>query len=143
MELTVVPIVFQGHKKYGDFKWMITRPEFSDALFIYNENEESYLNRYKKEGLGNACIRPFRFTSPQRACGIPTGSVGLGYEELNEHVKAVIDKSFDEIAYVIKKYRYKRIIFSSDFEGNIGMSLFQFSDDVRDYITDRIYKLES
>lgn len=105
----------------------------------YNENEESYLSRYKRTGMGNAIIRPYRFTTPQRACCIPTGSNRKGYSSLTSHVTGVIDTAFVEIEDTILKYGYTRVMFSSNEEGRIGMSIFHFSD----YITDKLYDIEN
>src|SRR6516162_7862531 len=35
-------LVFTGTGKLGDFAWMITQPEYQDALFIFNDNEDQF-----------------------------------------------------------------------------------------------------
>jgi hypothetical protein len=63
---------------------MIEQPDWADALFVFNDNEEQF-RAYRRDpadprgctrGGGNAAIRPYRCTEPPRAAGIPTGVGG-------------------------------------------------------------------
>ena len=40
--MELVGSVFAGGHEPGDFAWMITLPEYDDALFIFNDNEEEF-----------------------------------------------------------------------------------------------------
>ena len=78
----------------GDFTWMIERPEYKNALFIYNDNQKEFLNNSCRKGKGNASIRPYRkgcIPNP-KSFGIPTGffnpvykpEILRGYTSLND-----------------------------------------------------------
>lgn len=150
--VNVIGIKFTGRHAHGDFSYMISQPQYNDALFIYNDNVESYQNHnFTQKGAGNAVIRPFRFTKPPRAMPIPTGfrpSVGKakgfdnpqpgGFQMLDENVKRIIDEAIDEIRYVITTYNYQRVFYSVGDDGLIGTSIFHVNDDVRRYITDSL-----
>lgn len=59
--IKLVPSIFSGRNKLGDFSWMIKQPEYNDALFIFNDNQEAFYGKLKRKGCGNAVIRPYRF----------------------------------------------------------------------------------
>jgi hypothetical protein len=128
---------------YGDFDWMITQPEYSDSLFIYNDNIEAFKNlNYRRPGAGNAIIRPYRFKNPPRAMPIPTGSRAEGgFTELSTNVKNDIDRSIREIKDVITKNNYKRVFYSAGSDEIIGMSIFHVDYEVRKYITNELKSL--
>ncbi|REJ76214.1 MAG: hypothetical protein DWQ47_11405 [Acidobacteria bacterium] len=44
--------VFKHSGEYGDFAWMIEQPEYADALFIFNDNEEQFL-AYRSDPISN------------------------------------------------------------------------------------------
>ena len=82
--MQVIPSQYHGGGVVGDFGWMITRPEYDDALFVFNDNEEEFLafksNKQRtpdspgcQDGGGNAGIRHYRCVDPPRAAGVPTG----------------------------------------------------------------------
>ena len=88
--MELVPSRFDGRGRPGDFAWMITRPEYADALFVFNDNEEQF-RAFQRDptggaglspGGGNATVRPYRGADPPRAAGIPTGQGGQGYARL-------------------------------------------------------------
>ena len=142
-KMQIIPTIFTGSEKYGDFEYMIMSGEYNDSLFIFNDNEEYHFS--DKEGCGNAIIRKFNKNSMlaiPRSAGIPTGTLkNGGYKNLGNHEKDVINFSVDEIKELIRKYKYSKIYFSADSRGRIGTSLFQIHDDVKDYITVEINKL--
>ena len=82
---------------------MIEQPQYSRALFLFNDNEEEFYTHFKGGqhrcgiGGGNAGIRPYQCRTPQRAVGIPTGSRGAGYARLDAHVRSVLDDAFSQI----------------------------------------------
>ncbi len=80
----LVPTVFSGAGKVGDFGWMIRRPEYARHFFIFNDNEHQYRCNDLTAGLGNAVIRPYKDGNPPRAWGIPTGDSRGGYHRLSE-----------------------------------------------------------
>ena len=71
--MQVIGSIFGGGGKAGDFGWMIQQPEYDDALFIFNDNEEQFLAFRKNpksgagcaRGGGNAIIRPYQCAEPQ------------------------------------------------------------------------------
>lgn len=139
--MIIIPSIYEGRGKKGDFKWMIKQKRYDNCLFIFNDNEEYHNTDI--EGKGNAVIRKYNKFSeyePPRSAGIPTGTLKKGgYKTLNEG-KNAIDKSIREIKSLIKKYNYEKIYFSSDNEGNLGVSIFEPHRDIIEYITDKIYE---
>lgn len=142
----VEPIQFKKLNEYGDFNWMIKQSEYSDVLFIYNddiENKESY-----KKGKGNAIIRPYnkyntKIVKP-RSAGIPTGSLkDKGFKKLDFEVKEIIDNAIQIIKDLIEKYKYKTVMYSGKKDGTIGTNLFVINQEVKDYITQQIQNLSN
>ena len=131
--------------QYGDFDWMIKQKEYSDSLFIFNDDEE----RHKScaQGKGNAIIRKYNIYSnfkKPRSAGIPTGTVKRGgYNKLTSHIKFEIDQALKEIKEIIEKYKYKKVFYSADKEGKLGTSIFRVGNDVIEYITLEIQNLKN
>lgn len=144
--MEIVPIIYSGSNKYGDFSWMIRQPEYQDSLFIFNDNIESKTS-YTNGG-GNASIRSYNINNPNinipLSAGIPTGSViTRGFESLTETNKKYIDDSIEIIKELISKYKYKKIFYSAEKNGLLGQSIFKISDDVVKYITNEINLLKN
>ena len=143
--IEIVSIVYKGVNQYGDFNWMIKQKEYEDSLFIFNDNEEYHSTN--ERGGGNAIIRFYNqhnksLTKPHSA-GIPTGTLKYGgYTTLDRMSRAVIDFSINEIKDLIKKYRYRRIFYSSTVKNDcLGTGIFTVDDNVIYYITSEIWKL--
>ena len=148
--MDVIGSKFRGGGKGGDFGWMIRQPDYHDALFIFNDDEESFRGHRRHSpgsaqchaGGGNATIRPFQCQVPQRAAGIPTGADGKGYQRLDDHVRGVIDDALLAIRDRVATGRYGRIIYSAEnAAGDLGTGIFQVSDDVKRYIVEGLRKL--
>lgn len=151
-EIKLVPSVFRGANQEGDFKWMINRPEWQDALFVFNDNEAQFeAFRAGKEGGftaggGNAAIRPYRRLKPPRSAGIPTGPLpgGAGhtdgYASLNVHNKRVIDAAIGVIRELLASGKYKRVVYSAKDEatGELGSGIFNVAPEVKRYIVERL-----
>jgi len=148
METILIPSVYVKPNMDGDFKWMITQSQYDDALFIYNENVETYGKWNAPSGTGNACVRKYnqyRDISRPRSVGIVTGirSKKGGFNQLTPEIKAIIDKCFEDIKIVIQKHKYTKIIYSAEQDSDIlGVSIFTVGYDVRQYITDQIKALK-
>ena len=145
-EIEIKGIQFEKEGLYGDFNWMINQSEYSNSLFIYNDDSESQLNKSYKKGKGNAIIRQYNQYVPgidiPRSAGIPTGSrKNGGYTELNEEVKEKIDLSINNIKELILKYNYKVIYYSADKNGKLGTGIFKVNKEVIEYITNEILLL--
>lgn len=104
--MQVIPNMFHRPGEDGDFGWMIEQSEYDDALFIFNDNQEQFLDYLKSAapgstgctaGMNNAVIRPYQCLNPPRAAGVPTGSNGEGYSGLTPEVKRVIGAAFGVI----------------------------------------------
>lgn len=151
-EIKLVPSVFRGADQEGDFKWMINRPEWQDALFVFNDNEAQFeAFRAGKEGGfttggGNAAIRPYRRLKPPRSAGIPTGPLpgGAGatdgYTSLSVHNKRVIDAAIGVIRELLASGKYKRVVYSAKDEatGELGSGIFNVAPEVKRYIVERL-----
>lgn len=150
--IELVPSVFRGADREGDFKWMINRPEWQDALFVFNDNEAQFeAFRAGKEGGfttggGNAAIRPYRRLKPPRSAGIPTGPLpgGAGatdgYTSLSVHNKRVIDAAIGVIRELLASGKYKRVVYSAKDEatGELGSGIFNVAPEVKRYIVERL-----
>jgi hypothetical protein len=140
MQVKVVGVQYTSPNTYGDFKWMIKQPEYSDALFIFNDNEEHH--ETDKQGLGNAVIRPWnKYGSAEipRSAGIPTGTLKKGgYNMLTNSVQNVIDDAIIEIKELIQNYNYSTIYYSVGSNGKLGTSLFYVNQNVINYIDEQI-----
>ena len=138
----LVPSIFKYFGMDGDFEWMIKQPEYQYSLFIFNDNQESFLKKSCEKGGGNAVIRPYQCQNPPRCVGIPTGSLKVGgYKNLEEIVTPsgtkcyeIIDKSLEKVMELIYTGRYKQVIYSSDGKGGIGTGIFKVGRDVKKYI---------
>lgn len=130
----------------GDFNWMINQPEYTNTLFIFNDDVES---RYKyKRGGGNACIRPYNQYNPNitkpHSVGIPTGTLkDGGFQTLDKDTATYIDNAINNIIELVKKYKYDRIIYSVDKKGNFATGIFNVNEDVIYYITEKLTILKS
>ena len=140
----VVPVVYEGQGRYGDFTWMILQPEHKQALFIFNDNEEHH--RSNRAGAGNAAIRMYNQFSkykPPRSAGIPTGTLqGGGYIKLTISHRETIDSAVREIDALIKEHKYETIYYSSRKDSDLlGTNIFKVGEDVIEYITKQILGL--
>ncbi len=130
---------------YGDFNWMIQQEKYSNALFIFNDNEEHH--QTDRQGLGNAIIRPWNKYGDEeipRSAGIPTGTLESGgYLELTNNVKDTINNAIIEIKELILKYKYSSIYYSVGPNGKLGTSIFYVDHNVINYIDEQINLLGS
>ena len=55
--MQVIGSIFSGGGKSGDFGWMIEQPEYADALFVFNDNEEQFLAFRRNPKGGYGCDR--------------------------------------------------------------------------------------
>ena len=140
MEIRIRKSVFQGGGCDGDFGWMIKQPEFARSLFIFNDNETQFedFHQGRPSGLsaggGNAIIRPYQGTKPQRAAGIPTGDHG-GYSELSPHVCQTIDRAIQYIRGLLQSGDYDEVVFSYDSKNDtLGAGIFKPQTLVKKYI---------
>ena len=139
--IEVMPTMFSGLGKIGDFAWMQIQPEYAKSLFVFNDNEEQFdaflagkANGFTAGG-GNAIARPWRKLTPPKSAGIPTGRGNSGYSNLDNSVKAKIDQALDVINLLTGSGEYDRVVFSADSScSKIGTGIFSVSDDVRRYI---------
>jgi hypothetical protein len=143
--MEIIGVEYKGVNKYGDFNWMINRCEYSDALFLFNDNEE-YHNT-SRQGRGNAIIRKYNkhnlSQDKPHSAGIPTGTLkSKGYTILDHKTKKVIDRAFDEIIELLKIKKYKKIYYSIGSDGKLGTNIFVVNQVVINYIDDMIKNLK-
>lgn len=147
--VTIHCSVYKKRGRMGDMNWMIEQKRFDDCLFIFNENEEAFKSKLDVAGFGNACIRPWRWTTPPRAAGIPTGAKGGGYQSLDAKVykltaKQMIDRAVRTIKKIVRANTHiLRIFYSGDKKGNLGCGVFRFGEDVNHYIVESLKQLSS
>ena len=148
--MEIIGAVFQRPHRIGDFAWMLTQPDYDDALFVFNDNESQFraFRRDPRSGAGcspgggNAVIRPYRCARPPRAAGLPTGDAA-GYPRLDEHARSVIDEAVSVVADLLDTGRYGRLYYSASPEdpGLLGTGIFAVGEDVRRYVVDRLHAL--
>lgn len=142
-DIQLIGIKFVKPKQFGDFSWMCCQEEYSEALFIFNDNEEYHHSCVG--GAGNAVMRKYNKYSKLKipiSAGIPTGTLEFGgYQSLDKHTKIQIDNSIDEIIQLVNSYKYKKIYYSSELDGKLGTSIFDVDDKVVRYITHRLFSL--
>ena len=145
-KLKIIPSVYSGDGKDGDFGWMIKQPKYAKTFFIFNDNVtefEAHQNDPASPsgcgvGGGNAVIRPYQCQTPPKAGGIPTGP---NFSGLSPDVKNMIDTAISSIKKGIIQGNYDSVVFSSDGHGGLGTSIFKVPEDVKTYIVDQINKL--
>ena len=140
-QVAVVPLVFNGRGRVGDFAWMVERPEYGRGLFVFNDNEEQFLAFLRGEpagvrrGGGSAVIRPFRTTVPPRAAGVPTGRAGRGYDGLSPAVLRVVDRALDHVRELLATGNYDTLYFSRSTAGpTLGTGVFEVAPEVCHYV---------
>ena len=149
MAIKVTRSIFKSSGCLGDYLWMSNHPEFAQALFVFNDNQEQFdaFVAGKPSGFtaggGNAAIRPLRKLSPPRAAGVPTGTLrDGGYVALDESTKAKIDEALAVIEALLKTGDYDQVVIPTSKDGNtLGTGIFDVAPEVREYIFKRLTNL--
>ena len=141
----VIPSVFTGTGKFGDWAWMREQAHWAHTLFVFNDNEEQFDSFVTgsasgfSQGAGNAIARPWRRLNPPMSAGVPTGKNGIGYQCFDVETKEKIDQSLTVIYDLLKTFYYDYLVFSSDETGRtIGTSTYEVDEQVLQYIFDRL-----
>lgn len=147
MPIKKVRSTFTSTGTQGDFGWMIEQEQYARSLFIFNDNEAQFKEFHANEpsgllaGGGNAIIRPYQGGERPRAAGIPTGD-GVGYKQLDAHIKDVIDMALEHIEKLLASGNYDQIIYSYDsVENTLGSGIFDIDIEVRNYIFQALEKI--
>ncbi len=147
MPIKKVRSTFTSTGTQGDFGWMIEQEQYARSLFIFNDNEAQFKEFHANEpsgllaGGGNAIIRPYQGGERPRAAGIPTGD-GVGYKQLDAHIKDVIDMALEHIEKLLASGNYDEIIYSYDsVENTLGSGIFDIDIEVRNYIFQALEKI--
>lgn len=154
MNITIYATKFTKRNTFGDFSYMIDANMDTDdnneiALYIYNDNTESFNSHSYDRGCGNAVIRPYNQYNPNLSrpysAGIPTGSFKYGgFDEFTNKEKLIIDTAINEIKKLITKHNINTLYYSTNDEsGLLGQSIFEVNMDVRKYITTELAKLSN
>lgn len=148
----VIGSVFTAPGCEGDFSWMIEQPDYADALFVFNDNEEQFLLHRDDPsnpagcaaGGGNAVIRPWRCADPPRAVGVPTGTlVDGGYRALDDRVRSLVDDAVNQARGLAQAHGFRRLFYSSaGGDGALGTGIFEVDEQVKRYIMRRLRELE-
>lgn len=149
----LVPIVYDKKTEQGDFKQMITDPQYKDAVFIIQENVLDGLNwENSTAGAGTAAIRPYSWVYNQdeqpKALGIYTGwSVHAGgFRFENDRTIEAIDVCIDRLYLLLLKYpSIKRIIYSANPNDKdiLGTGIFDTLESVLRYVSFKLIELEN
>ena len=144
--INIEGVIFTQSNTVGDFNWMIKQPIYQQVLFLFNDNQEQFLDFLNNgnrgtgclSGSGNAVIRPYQCLNPPRAAGIPTGVNQQGYKSLTQ-AQPYIDAAINRIQQLLQTGNYNRVMFSAANDGqSLGTSIFSPSEEVKVYIVNRI-----
>jgi len=133
--IQLVPVVFQGTDRIGDFRYEAGLVVNRHALFIFNDNVCDMNTNIA--GSGNALFRPWAFLRPYpRAVGIPTGDVA-GFTSLGEMVRGYsaihhIRIGLQKLENLLQSGQYDRIIYSGNPDGSFRFAIFQPAQEIRD-----------
>ncbi len=149
MYVQAIGSVFEGRGREGDFTWMIEQPQYADALFVFNDNEELFRVHQQDpndprgcaRGGGNAAIRPYQCVEPVRAAGVPTGVDRAGYPQLTDAVREVIDEAVAGVRRLLASGAYARLFYSAEPTGQLGSGIFVIGEDVKTYIVEQLRAL--
>jgi hypothetical protein len=136
--------VFVKPGQEGDYVWMLAQPEYINALFVFNDNTEQYMQYITgrggyRNGKGNAVVRPYR---GYRSAGIPTGSLRTGgFTKLGSKEKALIDGALAIIRDMLRTGVYDMVVYSDDGQGGLGTGIFRVNREVKDYIVKGLHDL--
>ena len=153
--VNVTPVFFTKSGQYGDMTWMITQPEYMDALFIFNDNASAFKAHSCNVGAGNGNIRPFQCKpygkrSYIQVIGIPTGP-GWSEKCIPQDAKDLIDDAIRKARALIEKNKFKQVYYNGSANQTkppwgdkiIGSHTFRPSEEVKDYITEQLHNLAS
>ena len=122
-------------------KMIVDVVQNGNCIFLFGDN---FLDRTREApGANTAVLRPFAFTEPCRAVGIPTGwciEAG-GFNELTLDVKKAITCSFERLNTVLHEQpTFKTVYYSADPADteSMGFKLFAPCDEVRKYIKKKL-----
>ena len=138
----LVPTVFSGKGREGDFAWMIKQDKYKRHFFIYNDNEEAMLSNSTRPGGGNSVIRPYRASFTPRSWGIPTGSDGEGYAMLHEAAKQHINTAVNKIVQLCTEHACTHVHYSakSESDDSLGTAIFSPAPSVCKYILESLQR---
>jgi len=136
----IISIVYDPKNNKTNFEHLIKQNEYKNALFIFNDNVEDFINNSFKVGSGNAIIRPYK--KSLMAYGIPTGTQRLNFNTqtrnvsytdtkgtlISKNIKEYIDDAINNIIKIINTrsndpvYFVKYLIYSAN-NDNIEIQL--------------------
>jgi hypothetical protein len=137
----LISVVYDKTDPSTDFCTLIRMGAHSDAIFLFNDNFEDR-NR-NIEGGNSARIRPYAFTSPPRALGIPTGwcvSSG-GFAALTDDVKSAITFCFERLNTILHLNPHIRYVYYScdpNDRALFGFAIFKPHSDVRSFLKTKL-----
>ena len=147
LSIKLVPSVYKGSKKPGDFKWEIENGS-KNTLYIFNDDVKQH--KTSRSTPGNAVIRNYNKYGkhkPPLSAGISTGwkpgGKQYGFKVLDTEVKQIIDSEIEEIKTLVQTGNYQFIKYSADPKdlSMVGIKLFDVGDDVRRYIVSQLQQI--
>ena len=138
--MQLVPTVFSGKKKDGDFSYMIAQEEHCRTQFIINENVLDALSDDDTPGCGTAAIRNHTWRHADTPhCGIPTGWCvsSRGFDKMGYHEKKAVMCAINRIIGLAVKYNVDKIVYSANPQklSEIGTGTFNLPQDAIDFIS--------
>ena len=137
-KIQLKPVVFEKKDKNTHFDHLIRLKDHSKTLFIFNDNEGSFLSKSCVAGGGNAIIRPYSCGAYPKAAGIPTGVNGTGYRLLTKDVKEIINDAIRKILHLLKNYPFNQIVYSANRDGTLGSGIFDVSKTTKEFIMKKL-----
>jgi hypothetical protein len=152
LKVELIPVAFYGKNNYGDFSWMINRPEYNNALFIFDETQEDFLKfaEYSQSGIldTNLCNRLFKdfqqlqCQDPPKAAGIPVASDDKGYQDIITALPYV-EGALNYIESLIKSGHYTQILYPAERDDRTFRTSYNVSPDIKEYIVNSLENFSS
>jgi hypothetical protein len=106
MNVNVIGVKYAGKNKIGDFDWMISQPEYNNAIFLYCDTDDCFFSlRQKKQG-----AFPIPVCSEENGC----------FSCLNIYNKLIINMAFNNLIIAIREKNIETVFYSFDDDNNFN-----------------------
>lgn len=150
-QVELIPIVSYRNQSANDFLNIINQPEFDNALFLFDEDQEDFIKYAKFLQSKNmnrlicksfsSDLRDYRCLDLPKAAGIPVGVNGVGYTNIFQAIP-YIQAAIDYIRELLNTEKYSSIVYLSKDDGRTFSTYpMRQSHDIIEFITGSIEEL--